>query len=113
MKDWQSLHRYSTLDSVRFSLFLLKKRAFKVFTKEAKQDFYSIKKLLNQSFVYLNSKDQNEKTLNDPLNFISFNQHKFFWSNYSKSSPKLKNLDFPNFFNKRCYFCIHCGISMN
>ncbi len=50
IRGWRNYHRYCKMDGARDSLYLLRKRAFKVFNKEAKQDRYSSKKLQDKAF---------------------------------------------------------------
>lgn len=50
IRGWRNYHRHCKMDGARESLYLLRKRAFKVFNKEAKQNRYSSKKLLDQAF---------------------------------------------------------------
>lgn len=99
VKDWRTYHRYSFMQGARFSLFFIKKRAFKVFNKEAKQDFYSTKNLLDKSFYILNSIDHkllDKEFLNSP-----YYGHMTFWMAYSDQKNK-SLIDF---------ICIHCGMN--
>jgi len=50
VRGWRNYHRYSKLDRSRFSLWSLNNRAFKVFNKEAKQNRYTVKKLIEKAF---------------------------------------------------------------
>lgn len=93
IKDWKLYHKYSFMKSTRFSLFFVKKRAFRIFNNEARQDFYSTKILLDKSFYVVSSQDKKV--------FISpYYGHMIFWIGYSIF--KFKN----NF------FCIHCGMNI-
>ena len=74
----------------RFSLFFVKKRAFKMFKKESKQDLYSTKSLLNKAFnvkVEINTESEVMRT--------PYYNHLVIRSNFLLSN---------------CYFCIHCGM---
>lgn len=50
VRGWRNYHRHCKMDGARESLYLLRKRAFKVFNKEAKQNRYSSKKLQDHAF---------------------------------------------------------------
>ena len=54
------------MNSSKFSLFFVQKRAFKVFNKESKQDSYSTKKLLKKCFAFTNN-DLEDKIARDPI----------------------------------------------
>ena len=50
VRGWRNYHKYCKMDGARHSLYFIQSRAFKVFNKEAKQNRYSSKKLLDQAF---------------------------------------------------------------
>ena len=50
IRGWRNYHRHCKMDGARDSLYLLRKRAFRVFNKETKQNRYSSKKLQDQAF---------------------------------------------------------------
>ena len=50
IRGWRKYHRYCKMDGARESLYLLRKRTFKVFNKETKLNRYSSKKLQDQAF---------------------------------------------------------------
>ncbi|WP_333329680.1 reverse transcriptase domain-containing protein [Microcoleus sp. T3_A4] len=50
VRGWRNYHRYCKLDGSRFSLWFLNNRAFKVFKKEAKQNRYTARKLVEKAF---------------------------------------------------------------
>lgn len=50
IRGWRNYHRYCKMDGARESLNFLRKRTYKVFNKETKQNRYSSKKLLDQAF---------------------------------------------------------------
>ena len=104
IKDWRNYHKFCSMTTRRFSLYYLKKRAFKIFNKESKQDFYSSKKLLEKSFVNV------------------FCSDKHFLELETEKSPYYGHLTIGYSLNKRarysnlnwevnfCQFCIHCGM---
>lgn len=100
IKDWRVYHKYSNLDTLRYNLFFIKKRAFKAFNSESKQDFYSAKRLLDKCFYILN--DFDKRVLDPKLMISSCYGHVTFW--FSITSPT-NNICYSN------YFCIHCGMN--
>lgn len=102
IKEWRIYHRFSYVGSARLSLYFIKKRAFKVFSKEAKQDFYSIKRLLDKCFYILSDMDKNESLIS--LYFNHFNNSTLLYKKYLNESFNCK---------ARLYFCIHCGMNTN
>ena len=99
IKEWKSFHRFCLLDSSRYSLFYLKKRAFKIFNKESKQDFYSSKRLLDKCFKVLTGDESFLNSgFNDDLRKIYFTHVVFEADLYV--------------FKFRSYCCIHCGMSL-
>lgn len=98
IRDWRIYHKFSDLRGNQFSLFFIKRRAFKIFSKESRQDFYSSKRLLDKSFYFLGSI---EKISDTTTAFYSpYYGHLFL--GFTKTSK----------FNFRdnC-FCVHCGMN--
>jgi len=100
VKEWKLYHRFSNLSDSKFSLFQVKKKAFKIFNKESKQDFYSSKNLLSKCFYAINSLESKPK---------------IFYNN--RKSPYYGHLIFwlgLNLFEKcnktKSFYCIHCGV---
>ena len=50
VRGWRNYHCYCKMDGSRFSLWFLSHRAYTVFNKEAKNDRYSSKKLVDKAF---------------------------------------------------------------
>ena len=50
VRGWRNYHRYCKMDGDKNSLNSIRKRAYKVFNKEEKQNRYTCKKLLKQAF---------------------------------------------------------------
>lgn len=95
IKDWRIYHKFSDLRGTQFSLFFIKKRAFKIFSKESRQDFYSTKRLLDKSFYFLSSAEE----VND---FATM----FHSPYYGHLFLGLTNISRNN------YFCVHCGVNL-
>ncbi len=106
VKDWIFYHKFSSLKSLKFSLFFMKKRAFKVFSKEARQDFYSSKRLLDKCFSVLDSKTT---AFLEPSCFpFSYGHLSFGFSLLQSNS---KTLNFGKYEKRFSSFpCIHCGV---
>nr|YP_007517001.1 ycf13 [Euglena viridis]AEY70774.1 ycf13 [Euglena viridis] len=100
IKEWKLYHRFSYMNSSRFSLFFVKKRAFKIFNKESKQDYYSTKTLLDRCFYIVSSSDK--------VNFLNtfsispYYGHMIFWISSNHNRFDLKSE----------IFCIHCGMNV-
>ena len=105
VKEWRFYHKYCLIKDDYLSLFFVKRRAYKIFKKEAKQDSYSVKNLLNKAFPSL----QNE----DYIFYSSLNLHKSFWSDHIISNYYNEKIDFSFMNNCNLYFCVYCGISIN
>ena len=108
LREFFYLYRFSFLKGSKFSLFLVKKRCLKVFSKETKQDFYSSKKLLDNCFPKISSLDiyNFEKDIYSSPYFGHF----IFWrSNFSENRQLV--------FTKKSYlnsvYCIHCGLNLD
>lgn len=100
IRDWKLYHRFSTLKGPRFSLFFIKKRAFKSFNKETRQDFYSSKKLLDKCF---SSVIDYSSILKDDFRLVYSSHMTFCTSSFLQLSNDRTIL------NKK-FFCIHCGM---
>lgn len=105
IKEWKLYHRFSRLANFKYSFFFVKKRAFKIFNKESKQDFYSSKRLLDKSFSALNIEDK--YFIPSKLSFCG---HMTFWFDFQsrKNNFLFSNENSLNLF-RNC-FCIHCGM---
>jgi group II intron reverse transcriptase/maturase len=50
VRGWRNYHRYCKMDGARNSLYFIRKRAFKVFNREKKQNRHTSKRLLDKAF---------------------------------------------------------------
>lgn len=50
VRGWRNYHKFCKLDGARNSLYFIQARAFKVFNKEAKQNYFTTKKLIDRAF---------------------------------------------------------------
>ncbi len=92
VRGWRNYHRYCKMDGARNSLTFMRKRAFKVFNREEKQNRYTSKKLLNQAFPtvsYSENKFVNVKGDKSPydgdLTYWSQRNSKLYDGNTSKA----------------------------
>lgn len=95
------------MSSSRFSLFFMQKRAFKVFNKEAKQDRYSTKRLLEKSFFLL--KPSLKMSVDLQVKRSPYYGHMSFFIDYVDFNSKS---DYKKTFAYNC-FCIHCGMNID
>lgn len=103
VKEWKNYHKFCNLTNSRFSLFLIRKRAFKVFAKESKQDIYSVKKLLVKSFL-----SSSVKLIDNQDTSSLYYGHFVLKGEYILQ----KNKYFLNFITIKSSFCIHCGMNI-
>lgn len=108
IKEWRLYHRFSDLKGAQFSLFFMKKRAFAVFSKESRQDFYSTKLLLDKSFYFLNTLKNNQ--LIDSSFNSSYYGHIFLGT--GKDYSFIESYRISKLFLTRYFICIHCGMSI-
>jgi RNA-directed DNA polymerase len=105
VRGWRNYHKFCKMDGSRFSLYHIKRRAKKVFNKEAKQNRYSSKKLLDKAFPkvpYSENKHVNVKGNKSPydgdLTYWSERNSKFY---DGETSIALK---------KQNHTCGYCGL---
>jgi retron-type reverse transcriptase len=107
VKDWVSYHKHSSLKSFRFSLFFIRKRALKVFSKESRQDFFSSKRLLDKCFYFLLPRKSSFYTmgsLSPGYGHLTFG---------ISLLNKVNDLNFLEIVKKEkvnYFFCVHCGV---
>lgn len=100
IQQWFVYHAFSNIQSNKYSLFFLKRRAFKIFNSEAKQDKYSSKRLLDKCFNFKSSFSNGRVNI----------RHKSFWFDYRSFSGF--NI-FPISSFVVDYYCIFCGVRIN
>ena len=105
VRGWRNYHRYCKMGKAKFSLYHIQNRAFKVFNKEAKQDRYSSKKLLDKAFPkvpYSENKHVNVKGDKSPfdgdLTYWSERNSKLYWGETSIA------------LNRQNHTCGYCGL---
>lgn len=100
IKKWKEYHKYSDLISLSYSLFFVRKRAFKAFNSESRQDFYSSNQLLNKCFFVSDVLNKEHKSSNFNLIDLSNFGHLVFLFEYPHLNSK-----------KNFHLCVHCGVS--
>lgn len=93
IKEWKFYNSFCNSIDSRFSLFYLKKKAFKSFNKESRQDLYSSKILLDKVF---------DLNLSEDKEAFPFYSHLVFCSDLYSEQVIVKSS-----------FCIHCGLGAN
>ncbi len=105
VRGWRNYHRFCKMDETRNSLYFIQNRAFKVFSKEQKQNRYSSKKLLNQAFPavpYSENKFVNVKGDKSPYDgdLVYWSQRNSkLYDGYTSSALKRQN-----------HSCVACGL---
>ncbi len=93
IKEWKLYHRFCSSKGYKVSLYDVKRKAFKVFSKETKQDFYSTQTLINKCFFVADLKEF--LPINETFSRSPYYGHMIFWINLGKSKK---------------FYCIHCGL---
>ncbi len=107
VRGWRNYHRYCKMDGSRFSLWHTRKRAFKVFNKEAKQNRYSVKKLIEKALPvvpYSQGKHVNVKGDKSP-----FDGDITYWS---ERNSKLYDGATSQALKRQDHSCGYCGLKM-
>jgi RNA-directed DNA polymerase len=107
VRGWRNYHRYCKMNGSRNSLHFIQNRAYKVFNKEAKQDRFSSKKLLDKAFPaipYSENKFINVKGTKSP-----FDGELPYWS---QRNSKLYDDETSIALKKQNHACGYCGLKM-
>jgi RNA-directed DNA polymerase len=103
VRGWRQYHKYCKLDGARNSLFFIETRAYKVFSKETKQNRYTSKTLLDKAFPtvpYAENKHINVKGDKSPydgdISYWSERKSKLYSGQTSKAIKKQ---------NRKCAAC--------
>ena len=105
VRGWRNYHKFCKMDGSRFSLYHTQSRTFKVFNKEAKQDRYSSKKLLDKAFPtvpYSENKHVNVKGNKSP-----FDGDMAYWS---ERNSKLYDGETSKALKRQSHTCGKCGM---
>ena len=104
VRGWRNYHRFCKMDGSRFSLYYIESRAYKVFNKEAKNDRYSSKKLLDKAFPSVPYSEN--KHVNVAGNKSPFDGDLTYWS---QRNSKLYNGETSKALKRQNHTCGHCG----
>ncbi len=107
VRGWRNYHRHCKLDGSRFSLWFIRNRAFKVFNKEAKQNRYTVTKIIEKAFPavpYSENKFVKVKGEKSP-----YDGDIAYWS---ERNSKLYNGDTSKALKRQNHKCGKCGLKM-
>jgi group II intron reverse transcriptase/maturase len=107
VRGWRNYHRFCKMDGSRNSLFHIETRAFRVFNKEAKQNRYTSKQLLDKAFPsvpYSEGKHIMVKGEKSP-----YDGDLSYWS---KRNSKLYDNHTSKALKRQNHKCGHCGLKM-
>ncbi len=107
VRGWRNYHRYCKMDGAKFSLNHIRSRTFRVFNKEAKQNRYTSKKLLNKAFPpvpYSENKHVNVLGEKSP-----FDGDIMYWS---ERNSKLYDGATSQALKRQDHTCGYCGLKM-
>lgn len=105
VRGWRNYHRYCKMEGRKLSLYHTQNRAFKVFNKEAKQNQYSAKGLLNKAFPsvpYSENKHVNVKGEKSP-----YDGDTAYWS---ERKSKLYDGETSKTLKRQNHKCGQCGL---
>jgi len=105
VRGWRNYHRFCKMDGSKNSLVHIETRAFKVFNKEAKQNRYTSKKLLDKAFPsvpYSENKHINVKGEKSP-----FDGDIAYWS---ERNSKLYDGETSSALKRQNHPCGYCGL---
>ena len=105
VRGWRQYHQYCKMDGSRNSLYFIQKRAYTVFNKEAKQNRYTSKLLLDKAFPtvpYSENKHINVKGEKSP-----FDGDMTYWS---ERNSKLYNGHTSKALKRQHHSCASCGL---
>ena len=105
VRGWKNYHRNCKMDEVKFTLYHVEKRAFKVFNKEAKKNRYSAKGLLDKAFPavpYSENRHVNVKGTKSP-----YDGDIAYWS---ERNSKLYDGETSKALKRQNHRCGKCGL---
>ena len=107
VRGWRNYHRYCKMDGSRYSLYHIQNRAFKVFNKEAKQNRYTSKKLLDQAFPAVPYSEN--RHINVKGNKSPYDGDLTYWS---ERNSKLYDGITSKVLKRQNHSCSRCGLKM-
>jgi RNA-directed DNA polymerase len=104
VRGWRNYHRYCKMDGSRNSLYFIQARAYKVFNKEAKQNRYTSKKLLDKAFPKVSYSEN--KFVNVKGNKSSYDGDIAYWSH---RESKIYDGETSRAIKRQNHSCVSCG----
>ena len=105
VRGWRNYHKFCKMDGQRFTLYHTQNRAFRVFNKEAKQDRYSSKILLDKAFPSVPYSEN--KFVNVKGNKSPYDGDIVYWS---ERNSKLYEDHTSRALKRQNHTCGHCGM---
>jgi group II intron reverse transcriptase/maturase len=105
VRGWRNYHKFCKMDGSRNSLYFIRKRAFKVFNKESKQNRYSSKTLLDKAFPAVSYSEN--KHINVKGNKSPYDGDIAYWS---ERNSKLYNGYTSKALKRQNHSCKICGL---
>ena len=106
VRGWRNYHKYCKMDGSRNSLWFISHRAYKGFNKEAKQDRYSVTKLIEKAFPKVSYSEN--KHINVQGEKSPYDGDIFYWS---ERKSKLYDGATSKAIKKQSRKCIACGLT--
>jgi RNA-directed DNA polymerase len=105
VRGWRNYHRYCKMDGSRNSLYFVQLRAHRVFNKEAKQDRYTCKQLLDKAFPVVPCAEN--KFINVKGTASPYNGDVAYWS---QRESKLHDGHTSFALKRQNHTCAYCGM---
>ncbi len=105
VRGWRNYHKFCKMDGARFSLSHIRKRTIKVFNKEAKQNRYTSKILLDKAFPKVSYSEN--KHINVKGNKSPYDGDLTYWS---ERNSKLYDGETSKVLKRQNHICRHCGL---
>jgi RNA-directed DNA polymerase len=105
VRGWRNYHKYCKMEGSRNSLYFIQKRAYTVFNKEAKQNKFSSKTLLDKAFPTVPYSEN--KHINVKGNKSPFDGDLSYWS---ERNSKLYDGTTSKALKKQNHSCVSCGL---
>ncbi|NMF67040.1 RNA-dependent DNA polymerase (plasmid) [Brasilonema octagenarum UFV-E1] len=107
VRGWRNYHRFCKMDGARFSLWFTRRKAFKVFNKETKNDRWSCATLTNKAFPAVSCSER--KYVMVKGNKSPYDGDIQYWS---ERNSKLYDGETSKALKRQNHACGHCGMKM-
>ncbi|MDZ8066713.1 MAG: reverse transcriptase domain-containing protein [Nostoc sp. DedQUE08] len=105
VRGWRNYHKFCKMDGSRNSLYHIETRAYKVFNKEAKQNRYSSKKLLDKAFPAVSHSENKHVSVKGTKS--PYDGDTAYWS---ERKSKLYDGETSKALKKQNHRCASCGL---